>query len=386
MQTYELTILMPCLNEAETLEKCIQKAKNFLNEHRILGEILIADNGSTDGSQAIAKAQGATIIAVEKRGYGAALKKGMHAARGNYVIMGDADDSYDFENLLPFLSKLREGYDLVMGNRFKGGIMQGAMPLLNRYLGNPILSFLGRIFFKSKIGDFHCGLRGFNRDRLRSLHLQGNGMEFASEMVVKATLKNFKITEVPTRLFPDGRQRRSHLRPWRDGWRHLRLLLLFTPRWLFLYPGLFLMLVGFSFMLSLINGPIVIGKINFDIHSLLLSGVLMIVGSQAVCFAIFAKYIAGYHMQIREKNDRFLNAFKYFTLERGLLIGFLLVLSGVIGTASTISYWLYHAFGPLAPTHIMRILIPSSTSLILGIQLIFASFFMSMLEMHYAHQ
>lgn len=229
----EITILMPCLNEAETLAECIKKANHFLTSSKVKGEILVADNGSTDGSQAIAESHGARVISVPTKGYGAALKSGIDAARGQFVIMGDADDSYDFLNLMPFLAKLREGYDLVMGNRFKGGIREGAMPLLNRYLGNPVLSLIGRLFFKSKIGDFHCGLRGFKRDRFQQLGLQGDGMEFASEMVVKATLKKFKITEVPTQLFPDGRSRRPHLRPWRDGWRHLRLLLLFSPRWLF---------------------------------------------------------------------------------------------------------------------------------------------------------
>jgi glycosyltransferase involved in cell wall biosynthesis len=225
MESYELTILMPCLNESETLASCIQKAKTFLQSEKINGEILIADNGSTDGSQEIALQLGARVISVPKRGYGAALKSGIQQAYGRYIIMGDADDSYDFLNLNPFISKLREGYELVMGNRFKGGIVDGAMPLLNRYLGNPVLSLIGRIFFKSTIGDFHCGLRGFHRDSFQQLDLQGDGMEFASEMVVKATLKKLKMTEVPIQLYPDGRSRRPHLRPWRDGWRHLRLLL-----------------------------------------------------------------------------------------------------------------------------------------------------------------
>jgi len=244
----ELTILMPCLNEAETLAICIQKAKIFLAKENILGEIVITDNGSQDGSQHIAEMQGARVVHVVERGYGAALLFGIQNALGQYIIMGDADDSYDFLNLMPFVKKLREGADLVMGNRFKGKIEQGAMPLLNKYIGNPILSFLGRLFFRSQVGDFHCGLRGFKRAAIQQLHLQSHGMEFASEMIAKAALNQLKITEVPTTLAPDGRSRRSHLRPWRDGWRHLRLLLLLNPRRLFLYPGLGLILLGFGFL------------------------------------------------------------------------------------------------------------------------------------------
>jgi glycosyltransferase involved in cell wall biosynthesis len=384
MESYELTILMPCLNEAETLATCIQKAKHFLTAENINGEILIADNGSSDGSQDIARTNGARVIPVATRGYGAALKSGIHAAQGRYIIMGDADDSYDFQHLMPFIHKLREGYDLVMGNRFKGGIVKGAMPFLNRYLGNPVLSFLGRQFYKSHIGDFHCGLRGFRRDRLQQLDLQGDGMEFASEMVVKATIKKLKLTEVPIQLFPDGRSRRPHLRPWRDGWRHLRLLLLFSPRWLFLYPGLFLMLSGVLLMSLLAMGPLVIRNINLDIHTMLFSGMFMIVGLQAISFSVFATFIANHHLKMQSPRD--LQFLKHFTLERGLIIGSLLALIGGSGACYTFWYWMYHSFGNLVPTQIMRVLIPSITSFILGIQLVFASFFMSMLELHYGNE
>jgi glycosyltransferase involved in cell wall biosynthesis len=280
MDAYELTILLPCLNEAETLAQCIQKAQAFLAHERVQGEILVADNGSTDGSQAIARQQGVRVISVVVKGYGAALKAGIRAALGRYIIVGDADDSYDFFDLKPFLIHLRAGYDLVMGNRFKGGIASGAMPVLNRYLGNPILSCIGRLFFHSQVGDFHCGLRGFCRYRLMELDLQGEGMEFASEMVVKATLQQLKVIEVPVKLFPDGRTRRSHLQPWRDGWRHLRLLLLLSPRWLFLYPGLFLLGSGLLLMLLLLSGPFKIGRLHLDIHTMLFAGLLMIVGLQ----------------------------------------------------------------------------------------------------------
>lgn len=382
MDSIELTILMPCLNEAETLANCILKAKLFLEQEKIQGEILVADNGSTDGSQSIAEQYGAKLVSVAAKGYGAALKSGILNARGRYIIMGDADDSYDFSKLKPFLQKLRQGYDLVMGNRFKGGIVSGAMPFLNRYLGNPFLSFIGRIFFKSNIGDFHCGLRGFNRERLLYLDLKGDGMEFASEMVVKATLKNLKITEVPTQLFPDGRSRSPHLRPWRDGWRHLRLLLLFSPRWLFFFPGLLLMSFGIVLMALLINGPVEFGRINLDIHTLLFSSLFMIVGLQAVCFSLFAKFIADKHADCKHPQKNFLYFLKLFTLERGILFGMLFILIGGGGSFYTFWYWFYHSFGPLIPTQMMRILIPSITFIILGIQLVFASFFMSVLTLH----
>jgi glycosyltransferase involved in cell wall biosynthesis len=378
----ELTILMPCLNEAETLATCIKKAKTFLQSENIHGEILIADNGSTDGSQEIAQQLGARVISVPTRGYGAALKSGIRHAYGRYIVMGDADDSYNFLNLNPFLLKLREGFDLVMGNRFKGGIIDGAMPFLNRYLGNPVLSFIGRIFFKSKIGDFHCGLRGFRRDSFQNLDLQGDGMEFASEMVVKATLRKLRITEVPTQLFPDGRSRRPHLRPWRDGWRHLRLLLLFSPRWLFLYPGLFLMISGILLMSLLISGPIEIGRVNLDIHTMLFGGLFMIAGLQATCFAFFAKYIADIYLKNHSGSLRFPSIVKQLKMEHGLAAGLILLLAGASGSCYTFVYWIQHSFGPLVPAQMMRILIPSITLLILGMQLIFSSFFMSLLTLH----
>lgn len=377
MESVELTILMPCLNEAETIASCISKAQRFLSAENIQGEILIADNGSTDGSRDIAISHGARVISVPTKGYGAVLKSGIAAAQGKFVIMGDADDSYDFFSLSPFIAKLREGYDLVMGNRFKGGILQGAMPLLNRYLGNPVLSWLGRIFFKSNIGDFHCGLRGFNRTSLQQLQLQGDGMEFASEMVVKATLKNFKITEVPTQLHPDGRSRRPHLRPWRDGWRHLRLLLLFSPRWLFLYPGMFLLTLGCILMSLLIFGPVQIGNVNFDIHTMLFCTLFMTAGLQGICFGSFANQVANFHMKLPVKNKT------YFTLEYGLIIGVVCIVSGLLGSSYTFWYWYRQLFGPLIPTQMMRILIPSITLIMLGMQLVFTSFFASLLDWHY---
>jgi glycosyltransferase involved in cell wall biosynthesis len=250
----ELTILMPCLNEAETIATCAKKASSYLSKSNIRGEILVADNGSTDGSREIAQGLGARVVSICERGYGAAQIGGIGAARGRFVIIGDADDSYDFSRLDGFVAKLREGYDLVMGNRFKGGIEAGAMPPLHRWLGNPVLSFIGRIFFKAELGDFHCGLRGFDRQSIRNLGLRARGMEFASEMVVRCRLARLRMTEVPTTLKKDGRSRRPHLHTWRDGWRHLRFLLIFAPRWLFFYPGLALFMFGIVFSIALLPG------------------------------------------------------------------------------------------------------------------------------------
>lgn len=378
----ELTILMPCLNEAKTLGACIQKAMFFLQTEKIQGEILVADNGSSDGSKEIAIQYGARAISVADKGYGAALKKGIKAALGRYVVMGDADGSYDFSTLMPFISKLREGHDLVVGNRFKGGIAKGAMPILNRYLGNPILSFIGQVFFNSPIRDFHCGLRAVRRDAFLQLQLQGDGMEFASEMIVKATLHQFNMIEVPIQLFKDGRSRRSHLRPWRDGWRHLRLLLLFSPRWLFFYPGVVLFNVGLVLLLLLLSGPIVLSQIQFDIHTMLFCSLFMIVGLQAVCFSLFSEFITNNYNRASTNSNYFYQFLKIYTLERGLTLGFLLICSGVMFAIYVFCVWWQHDFGPLEPRYVMRILIPTITLLILGTQLSFASFFMSVLKLH----
>src|SRR6201997_1332118 len=267
----ELTVVMPCLNEAETVATCVRKAVRFIADSGISGEVLVADNGSTDGSRQLAEDAGARVVPIPERGYGNALMGGIIAARGEYVIMGDADDSYDFTNLMPFVTELRKGYDLVMGNRFKGGIAPGAMPPLHKYLGNPVLSFIGRLFFPSAIGDFHCGLRGFNRESALQLNLQATGMEFASEMVVKATLWGRDISEVPATLKKDGRSRPPHLRSWRDGWRHLRFLLLFSPRWLFLLPGVLLFVFGIAAGAMVAAGPVTIGSFTFDVDTLVVA-------------------------------------------------------------------------------------------------------------------
>lgn len=374
----EFSIVMPCLNEAETLAICIQKAQRSLAENNVRGEIIIADNGSSDGSQEIATELGARVVNVKSRGYGSALMGGIAAAQGKYVIMGDADDSYDFAHLDPFIRQLREGFDLVMGNRFLGGIKKGAMPPLHRYLGNPVLTTIGRLFFRSPVGDFHCGLRGFSKAAVTNLNLQTTGMEFASEMVVKATLHSMRIAEVPTTLSPDGRTRAPHLRSWRDGWRHLRFLLLYSPRWLFLYPGGLLMLAGLIVMLWLVPGPKKIGTITFDVHTLLYGGAAIIIGFQSILFAVFTKIFAISEGLLPE-DDRLNRAFRYLTLEVGLIAGLLLIIAGLSGTVYAYWYWDQLSFGNLDPTQTMRVVIPAVTCLAVGCQTLFSSFFLSIL-------
>lgn len=375
----ELSVVMPCLNEAETLAICIDKTSAFLKDNNICGEIIIADNGSADGSQALAKAHGARVVNVPVRGYGAALMAGINDAHGKFVIMGDADDSYDFTGLAPFITKLREGYDLVMGNRFKGGIKPGAMPFLHKYLGNPLFSKMGRLFFGSPIGDFYCGLRGFNKASIQSLNLQTTGMEFAIEMVVKSSLNKLNITEVPTILSPDGRSRPPHLRTWRDGWRTLRFLLIYSPRWLFLYPGATLMALGLMLMLWLIPAQRRVSGIAFDIHTMLYAAIAIILGLQMVAFALFSKLFA-ISARLLPEDGRVTAAMKVFSLERGLVLGALLSIVGIAGSVYAFIVWGRTSFGPLDPFLIMRITIPSLTFLAVGIQIVFASFFMSVLE------
>jgi glycosyltransferase involved in cell wall biosynthesis len=374
----ELSVVMPCLNEAETLQICIEKAQRALRELNLDGEIIIADNGSTDGSQQLALRLGARVVNVEAKGYGNALMGGIQAARGKYIIMGDADDSYDFLNLGPFVAKLREGYDLVMGNRFKGGIKAGAMPPLHRYLGNPVLTGIGRLFFHSPSGDFHCGLRGFSKAAVERMDLRTTGMEFASEMVVKATLHHMRITEVPTTLSPDGRSRPPHLRSWRDGWRHLRFLLLYSPRWLFLYPGALLMLAGFIVGGWLLQGPVVINKIGFDVQTLLYAGSAIIIGFQAVIFAILTKVFA-INEGLLPEDERLNKSFRYVTLETGLILGTLLFLVGLGGSMYAVFFWEQSSFGALDSSKTLRIVIPSVTALALGCQIILSAFFLSVL-------
>lgn len=377
-QHCELSIVIPCLNESETLATCTRKALRFLNSNSVSGEIIIADNGSTDGSSAIALKEGARVVDIPVKGYGAALLGGIEAARGAYIIMGDADDSYDFTELMPFLEKLRRGFDLVMGNRFKGGIKPGAMPFLHRYLGNPVLSFIGRLFFKSPVGDFHCGLRGFRRDSILSLNLRTTGMEFASEMIVKASLQKLRIAEVPTILYPDGRSRPPHLRTWRDGWRHLRFLLLYSPRWLFLYPGILFVALGLFFSTILLITPIRIGHVVLDIGTLLYTTLFIIIGMQSVIFAVFTK-VFGISEGYLPEDQKMTVLLNYVTLETGLLSGGLLITAGVITSIMALKYWQYYLFGALVPSISLRFIIPGVTLFTLGFQIVLASFFLSIL-------
>lgn len=377
-RSLELSVVMPCLNEAETLEICIRKALRALASLHISGEVIVADNGSTDGSQAIAERAGARVVSVEAKGYGSALMGGINAARGEFIIMGDADDSYDFSDLAPFLEMLRAGHDLVMGNRFKGGIAPGAMPWHHRYLGNPVLSAIGRLFFHSPAGDFHCGLRGFRRAAVLEMDLRTTGMEFASEMVVKATLKKMRIAEVPTTLRPDGRSRPPHLRSWRDGWRHLRFLLLFSPRWLFLYPGILLMLAGTIAGAWLLRGPIFIANIGFDVQTLLYASMAIVIGFQAIVFAVFTKVFAISEGLLPE-DPKLIGLTRIVSLERGIVVGVLLLLAGLGGSIYAVSFWDERSFGPLDPSKTLRIIIPSITALILGCQIVLSSFFLSVL-------
>ena len=374
----EVSVVMPCLNEAETLEACILQAQFALEENNIAGEIVVADNGSSDGSAEIAARLGARVVRVQEKGYGSALQGGISAARGRFIVMGDADRSYDFSHIPRFLEQLRGGSELVMGNRFRGGIQQHAMPALHRYLGNPVLTQVGRLFFGTPCGDFNCGLRAFSKKAYESWDLQTTGMEFAVEMIVKATLLEMKISEVPTTLAPDGRNRPPHLRTWRDGWRTLRFFLLYSPRWLFLYPGLALMLAGVLAGMWLLPGPRRIGTVVIDVHSLLYAALAVVLGFQAVAFAVFTKIFA-----ISEgllPPDRALEkTFRHITLETGLVIGAFLTAGGLALSGYAVYLWEVRNYGPLDVSHTLRLVIPAALALTLGVQTILSSFFLSVL-------
>src|ERR1700733_13152297 len=369
---------MPCLNEAETVATCVRKAIGFLASSGISGEVLVADNGSTDGSQALATEAGARVVPVSDKGYGNALMGGIMAAQGKYIIMGDADDSYDFTNLMPFVAELRQGADLVMGNRFAGGIAPGAMPPLHRYLGNPVLSFIGRLFFRSKIGDFHCGLRGFNRDSVLALNLQATGMEFASELVVKAALYGQRVTEVPTTLSKDGRSHSPQLHPWRDGWRHLRFLLLFSPRWLFFLPGLVLLIAGLIIGAIVVPHPFRVGTVTFDVDTLVAASAMVVIGFQSVLFWLFTQVYAGSEGFLPEE-PKVQRLLEKLSLERGLIAGAAIGAAGLGGLIFSLTYWHANKFGQLNYEHALRLMVPSVTALVLSCQLILGTFFLSIL-------
>jgi glycosyltransferase involved in cell wall biosynthesis len=378
----ELSVVMPCLNEAETLGACIAKIQSAFVAANIAGEIIVADNGSTDGSESIAENAGARLVRVARKGYGNALMGGIAAARGKYIVMGDADGSYEFADIPRFLEQLRAGYDLVMGNRFQGGIQPGAMPPLHRYLGNPVLTAIGKLFFKSPCGDFHCGLRGFTKAAYTRMGLRTTGMEFASEMVVKATLFRMPIAEVATPLLPDGRSRAPHLRTWRDGWRHLRFLLLYSPRWLFLYPGLALMFIGLLVGAWLLPSPRRVSGAVLDVHTLLYAAIAVLLGFQAIAFAVFTKIFAvleGLHPP-----DPVLDKmFRYVTLEWGLVLGSVLSVLGLAISAYAVHLWSVRGFGPLDISHTLRFVIPAALCLTLGVQTVFSSFFLSILGLRH---
>ncbi|PZR72374.1 MAG: dolichol-P-glucose synthetase [Chthoniobacterales bacterium] len=372
---------MPCLNEARTLAPCIEKAKAFLAREQIAGEIIVADNGSTDGSVELAEKAGARVVPVPVRGYGAALAAGIEAARSDYVIMGDSDQSYDFSALTPFMQKLREGYDLVMGNRFLGGIAPGAMPRSHRYFGNPFLSAVGRLFFSCReAGDFYCGLRGFRKVAVQKLRLQSRGMEFALEMVVKATMHGLRITEVPTTLSPDGRDRAPHLRRYRDAWRSLRLYLLMSPRWFFGIPGVVLLTIGALVSAMLLPGPISIGGVTFDYHTLLYSTAAILLGYHSILLFAFAKIMA-VETGLHPPHTRFWFLTERRTLERLVIVGLTLICLGILLGIMATREWELVRFGSLHPDFTIRLVICSVLFLLLGGQTLLAGFYFGLLNM-----
>lgn len=374
----EVSVVLPCLNERETVAICVAKALATLKAAGLKGEVIVADNGSTDGSQELAQAAGARVVHVDHRGYGNALRGGIHAARGTYVLMADSDDSYEFAHIPRFVEQLREGSELVMGNRFRGGIEKGAMPPLHRYLGNPVLTAIGRLFFRSPCKDFHCGIRAFRKQSYERMDIRSTGMEFASEMVVKASLLQMKVSEVPTTLSPDGRSHPPHLRTWHDGWRHLRFLLMYSPRWLFLYPGIASILAGLAACIWLMPGPRRVGDIVFDVHTLAYGFGSILVGFQLLAFAVFTKVFAITEGLLPE-DPRLNRMFDYIKLETGLMVGAVFVAMGVAGSIFALSTWVHSSFGPITSENILRVVLFSVFALILGPQVIFSSFFLSIL-------
>jgi glycosyltransferase involved in cell wall biosynthesis len=375
----ELSVVMPCLNEAATIEICIRKALGSFERLGIQGEVVVADNGSTDGSQAIAEELGARVVPVTARGYGAALTGGIAAARGRWVIMGDADDSYDFADLEPFVTRLREGYELVNGNRFKGGIREGAMPWLHRRLGNPALSFVGRRLYGTPCGDIYCGLRGFDRRKVTALDIRSSGMEFAIEMIVKATMMGLKVTEVPTTLSPDAEGREPHLNTWRDGWRSIRLLLLYSPKWLFLYPGAFLLTVGLAGMVWLLPDERSIGGVGFDVSTLLYFALAVIVGLQSVYFFLAARWF-GITEGLLPDDPRIRRLLGgRGRLELGLVAGLLLLVAGLGLSLYALATWNDAGFGELDYPDTLRIIIPGATLIACGMQTALSALFLSVL-------
>ncbi|GJL73563.1 MAG: dolichol-P-glucose synthetase [Nitrosomonas sp.] len=377
----EFTLLMPCLNEQETLAICIQKAHRGAENAGITSyEVLISDNGSSDGSQQIAQSLGARVVHTSERGYGAAIRQGISEAFGKFVIMADADDSYDWSSISEFVEKLRQGHDLVVGTRLKGEIKPNAMPFLHRYLGNPVLTFFGNLFYRVNLSDFHCGMRGFRKDAIQELGLNTSGMEFASEMLIKSAQADLKRAEVPITLYPDGRSRPPHLRTWRDGWRHLRFMLLFSPRWLFIYPGIIASIIGLTIMLLLIPGLVAVGGVEFDVHTLLIGAMLLVVGTQTIGIGVIARVTAA-RLGLLPTNIALEKKLERFSLELGLTIGLLLFLFGILAISAAVFQWGQTNFGPLDYQHTLRILIPGVTLCTLGLQAFFFSFLVSLFDL-----
>jgi glycosyltransferase involved in cell wall biosynthesis len=377
----ELSVVLPCLNEVETVGTCVRKAQQSMQSHGISGEVIVADNGSSDGSADAAEQAGARVISVEQQGYGAAIQGGVEAARGAYVVMADADDSYALDEVHAFFDSLNNGYDLVMGNRFQGEIETEAMPILHKYLGNPVLSLIGRIFYGSQVGDFHCGLRGFRKEAFESLDVRSTGMEFASELVVKAELAGLRIQEIPTTLSPDGRSGDPHLNTWKDGWRHLLFLLLYSPTWLFLVPGMTMMGAGLLFLLWLYIGEFTVGAVSFTgVHSMMYAALAIMIGFQTIWFGLFTKNFA-VNEGLLPEDKTVEQLVELFSLEGGLAIGGLLATMGLGGAIYAIALWRDHAFGSLDPANTFEIVIPSFLAMAIGVQIIFSSFFLSVLQL-----
>lgn len=380
----DLSIILPCLNEAETLGNCILKAQKSIEALKLDGEIIVADNGSTDGSLEIAKNLGALVVHVKEKGYGNALRGGIEAATGKWIIMADADDSYDFGQITPFVKKLQDGYDLVMGCRLpKGGgkIMKGAMPWKHRWIGNPLLSGIGRLFFESRATDFHCGMRAFTREAYQQITPRTTGMEFASEMVIKATLQGLRIAEVPITLYKDGRSRPPHLRSWRDGWRHLRFMLLYSPTWLFLLPGVLLLLIGTAFGARLQMGSWKVGPFGFDTNTMLVCSMCQVVGLQIFFFGIFTRVFAISEGLLPKTASPLDRIYKWFTLERGVLLGLVIFLVGLAKLSMAVLSWKAAYFGAMSYPESLRQVIPAVTLITVGVQVIFSSFFLSILSL-----
>ena len=380
MEEKELSIVIPCLNEESSLGHCIQRALDVIRSNHISGEVIVADNGSTDGSKDIARSKQVILVEARDKGYGAAIMAGIMKATGKYIIIADADDSYHFDEIMPLVNDLRQGSDLVVGNRFLGGIEKGAMPWLHRYLGTPVQSAMGNLMFSIKLGDFNCGMRGITKACYEELDLHTTGMEFASEMIVKAALLKKKITEKPVKLYRDKRNRPSHLNTFRDGWRHLRFYLLYSPAWLFLYPGLLLMLAGIIISAILYRGPVKLGNTRFDIHTLTYTSASIILGFQLVNVYVFTRLYAAIH-GLHPFQHQFMAKFnRWFSLEKGVLAGFILLVAGILLNIRAILYWKNKHFGDLDPIVVLRWVIPSVTLVLLGAQIMISCFFLGILS------